>query len=80
MHKSKTMHVTGRGGLWGSEMLRIPLCLDTRLTDGGKVVSHTHRPCFSSINIICLLRVHISVTGCILIAPKCRNGKPFKYF
>jgi hypothetical protein len=25
-------------------MLRIPHCLDKRLTDGGKVVSHTHRP------------------------------------
>jgi hypothetical protein len=25
-------------------MLRIPHCLDSRLTDGGKVVSPTHRP------------------------------------
>jgi hypothetical protein len=25
-------------------MLRIPHCLDNRLTDGGKVVSPTHRP------------------------------------
>jgi hypothetical protein len=25
-------------------MLRIPHCLDIRLTDGGKVVSPTHRP------------------------------------
>jgi hypothetical protein len=25
-------------------MLRIPHCLDNRFTDGGKVVSHTHRP------------------------------------
>jgi hypothetical protein len=25
-------------------MLRIPHCLDSRLTDGGEVVSHTHRP------------------------------------
>jgi hypothetical protein len=36
--------VTGRGGLWGCEMLRIPHCLDSRLTDGGKVFSPTHRP------------------------------------
>jgi hypothetical protein len=25
-------------------MLRIPNCLDNRITDGGKVVSSTHRP------------------------------------
>jgi hypothetical protein len=25
-------------------MLKIPYCVDNRLTDGGKVVSHTHRP------------------------------------
>jgi hypothetical protein len=28
-------------------MLRIPHCLDNRLTDGGKVVSPTHRPQFT---------------------------------
>jgi hypothetical protein len=28
-------------------MLRIPHCLDKRLTDGGKVVSLTHRPYFT---------------------------------
>jgi hypothetical protein len=28
----------------GCEMLRIPHCLDNRLTDGGKVVSPTHWP------------------------------------
>jgi hypothetical protein len=42
--KSKTIPVTGRGGLYGCEMLRIPHCLDNRLTDGGKVASPTHRP------------------------------------
>jgi hypothetical protein len=36
--------VTGRGGLWRFEILRIPHCLDNRLTDGGKVVSLKHRP------------------------------------
>jgi hypothetical protein len=36
--------VTGRGGLQGCEMLTIPYCLDNQLTDGGKVVSPTHRP------------------------------------
>jgi hypothetical protein len=39
---SKTTPVTGRGG---REMIRIPQCLHNRLTDGGKGVSHTHRPC-----------------------------------
>jgi hypothetical protein len=29
-------------------MLRIPYCLDNRLTDGGKVVSPTHPPQFTS--------------------------------
>jgi hypothetical protein len=28
-------------------MLRIPHCLDNRLTDGGKVVSPTHPPYFT---------------------------------
>jgi hypothetical protein len=36
--------VTGRGGLWSFEMLMISYCLDSRLTDGGKIVSPTHRP------------------------------------
>jgi hypothetical protein len=39
--KGKAIPVTGRGGLYGSEMLRIPHCLDHRLVDGGKVVSPT---------------------------------------
>jgi hypothetical protein len=42
--KSKAIPVTDRGGVYGSEMLRIPHCLDNRLIDGGKVVSPTHRP------------------------------------
>jgi hypothetical protein len=42
--KSKAIPVTGRGGLWGCKTLRIPHCIDNRLTDGGKVVSPTHRP------------------------------------
>jgi hypothetical protein len=41
---SKTITVTGLGGLWGCEMLRIPHCLDNRLTDGDKVVSPTQPP------------------------------------
>jgi hypothetical protein len=41
--KSKAIAVTGRGGLYGCKMLRIRHCLDNQLTDGGKVVSPTHR-------------------------------------
>jgi hypothetical protein len=40
--KSKTIPVTGLGGLQGSEIFRIPNCLDNRLTHCGKVVSRTH--------------------------------------
>jgi hypothetical protein len=40
----KAIPVTGRGGLQGCGMLRIPHCLDNRLTnDGSKVVSLKHR-------------------------------------
>jgi hypothetical protein len=46
--KSKGIPVTGRGGLQSCEMLRISHCLDNRLTDGGKVVSPTHRPHFTT--------------------------------
>jgi hypothetical protein len=35
---------SGRGGLQTCQMLRIPHCLDTWLTDGGKGVSPTRRP------------------------------------
>jgi hypothetical protein len=45
--KSKAILVAGRGGLQRYEMLRIPHCLDSWLTDGGKLVSPTHRPRFT---------------------------------
>jgi hypothetical protein len=48
--KSKAIPVTGLGGLKGCEMLRIPHCLDNRLTDDGNVVSPTHRPHFTPQN------------------------------
>jgi hypothetical protein len=35
--------VTASGGLCGCWMLRIPHCLDNRLTEGGEVVSPTRR-------------------------------------
>jgi hypothetical protein len=47
----------GRGGLWGYEVSRIPHCLDNRLTDTGKVVSHTHRPLFTPRNLAVLIYV-----------------------
>jgi hypothetical protein len=45
--KGKAIPVTGSEGLQGSEMLRIPHCLDNRLIVGGKAVSSTHRPHFT---------------------------------
>jgi hypothetical protein len=39
----KAIPVTGRGGLQGCKISRISHWLDNRLTDGGKVVSPTHR-------------------------------------
>jgi hypothetical protein len=59
IYKSKVIPVTGLGGLWGCEMLRIPHCLDNRLTDGGKVVSPTQQPHFTPQNIIILTFQHI---------------------
>jgi hypothetical protein len=41
--KSKTIPVTGPGGLEGREKLTIAYSIDNGLTDGGKVVSPTHR-------------------------------------
>jgi hypothetical protein len=37
--KGKAIPVTGHGGPQGCETLRVPQYLDSRLTDGGKVVS-----------------------------------------
>jgi hypothetical protein len=42
--KGKAIPVTGRGGPKGCEASRIPHFLDNRVTDGGEVVSLTHRP------------------------------------
>jgi hypothetical protein len=61
MCKCKASHATGSGGLYGCEMSRIPHCLDSRLKDGGKVVSPTH-PALPG-TIIFLLLVLISVRG-----------------
>jgi hypothetical protein len=42
--KAKLSAITGRGGLYDCEMLGIPCCVDSWLTDGSKVVSPVHRP------------------------------------
>jgi hypothetical protein len=64
--KSKSIPATGHRGRYGYEMLRIPHCLDSLLTGGGKVVSPTHRPlALLPRNIIFLLWVLISVRGCV---------------
>jgi hypothetical protein len=49
--KSKAIPVTGRGGLLGYEMLRIPHCLDNRLIDGGTdfLQSNKHLHIFSNV-------------------------------
>jgi hypothetical protein len=60
--ESKVITVTGRGGLQGCEILKIPHCLDSRLTDGCKVVSPSHRP-RSTPRYICLFLVLISIRG-----------------
>jgi hypothetical protein len=46
--KSKAIPVTGLGCLLVCGMLRIPHCLDNRITGGGKVVSPTLLPHFTS--------------------------------
>jgi hypothetical protein len=46
--KGKGIHVTGRVGPQNCETLRLPHLLDYRLTDGGKFVSLTRRPPFTT--------------------------------
>jgi hypothetical protein len=66
--KVKAIHVTGRGGQYGCEMLGTPHCLDNR-TDGGKVVSPTHRPHFTSpetsLLFFLMFQVLLSVRGSV---------------
>jgi hypothetical protein len=44
IHLAIAIPLTGFEGLQGCEMLRMPHCLDNRLTDGGEVVGTTNRP------------------------------------
>jgi hypothetical protein len=62
--KSKAIPVTCREGLYNYQMLRIPHCLDSWLTDGSKAVSLTHRPCSTlQKHFIFMCLVLISVRG-----------------
>jgi hypothetical protein len=45
--KSKTIPITGHGGLYGCEMFSIPYCLDSWLTDGGEFANLTRRIYFT---------------------------------
>jgi hypothetical protein len=49
--KKQNYPVTGRRGLYGYDMLRIPQCLDSRLTDGGEVISFTSQQRFTPMKI-----------------------------
>jgi hypothetical protein len=53
--QSKIIPTTGREGLQGCEMSRIPYCLNIRLTEGAVVVSLRHRQCSTPRNtFLCL--------------------------
>jgi hypothetical protein len=45
--EGKAIPVTGRGSPQGCEKSRLPHFLDSRLTNGGEVVSLTRRPLFT---------------------------------
>jgi hypothetical protein len=45
--KGKAIPVTGRGGPWGCEKLKLSHFQDNRLTDGDKAVSPTRLPPFT---------------------------------
>jgi hypothetical protein len=42
--RNASIHVTGRGGLLGCQILTIPISLDSQHTDGGRCISSTHGP------------------------------------
>jgi hypothetical protein len=50
---SKAISVTGRGGPWCCETSRLQHLLDSRLTDGGEIVSLTRRPPFTPQEDFC---------------------------
>jgi hypothetical protein len=50
-YNGKVIPVTGRGGPWACDTSRLPQFLDSRLTDGGEVVSLTRQPPFTPMKI-----------------------------
>jgi hypothetical protein len=59
------MPVTGHGGIYGYEMLRIPHCLNCRFTDGDEVQPHTPDALYSPEKFIFLSAVVSSVRGLV---------------
>jgi hypothetical protein len=55
--KVKAIPVTGRRGLYGCEMLRIPHCLDNRLTDGDKALRNGSALLPRNINFLLLVLI-----------------------
>jgi hypothetical protein len=51
LKKGKAIPVAGRESPWGCETSRLPHFLDSRLTDGGEVISPKRRPPFTSRKI-----------------------------
>jgi hypothetical protein len=58
-----TIPITCHGDLQSRGKLRTPRYLNNRLTDGGEVVSSTHRPRFIPQKHYSLLPILISVSG-----------------
>jgi hypothetical protein len=57
--EDKAIPVTGRGGLYGCEMLRIPHCIDSRLRDGVEIVSLTFQPLYSLQTFLSLVLIPV---------------------
>jgi hypothetical protein len=57
--KCKTIPVTGRRDLWGCEILKTSHCIESRLTNGGKIISLTCRPpIYSQKYCVCASGTH----------------------
>jgi hypothetical protein len=61
--KSKAIPVTGRGGLWGYQVLKISHCQDTRLKMAARLSDVHNDRALLTRNIIFMLLVLISVRG-----------------
>jgi hypothetical protein len=58
---------TGRGGLYGCEMLRIPHCIDSRLTEGGKFMNLKRRPCFTPRKHFSACGTHLLINSTVIV-------------